>query len=176
MKLLFTHQSVENSEYTYYANIIEDDTRMLNGKPCIMWFGDADNDVDGAPYWKEDPYGQAETRWRYNGKAINGDKIPFIVVPPQVIRCTPEIVGGCVGTAEYGGRVVACVVGDSGPLRKIGELSPAALRELGLPAPHNGNGGLDTQEILYRIWPGVAAKLEIEGEIYQFALQPSRSG
>jgi hypothetical protein len=173
MRLLYTHRSEENSEYIYYANIIEDDTRQLNLKPCIMWFGDADNDVDGSPYWQKDPSGQSGTRWTYQGKPINGDKIPFIVVPPQIIKMTPEIVGGCVGTVEYKGNVVGCVVGDSGPSKKIGELSPAALRGLGLPAPQNGNGGLDTQGILYRIWPGVAARLEAEGEIYQFELQHS---
>lgn len=171
MKLIYTHRSAENAQYVYYANIIQDDTRMLNGKPCIMWFGDADNDIDGSPYWRKDPSGQAGTRWTYDGKPINGDVIPFIVVPPQIINSTPEIVGGCIGTMEYRDKLVACVVGDSGPLSKIGEASPAALRELGLPALENGNGGLDTQEILYRIWPGVAARLEINSQIYQFELQ-----
>lgn len=173
MRLLYTHKSAENAAYTYYANIIEDDARMLNGKPCIMWFGDADNDVDGAPYWKQDPSGQSGTRWLYNGKPINGDIIPFIVVPPQIIKVTPEIVGCCQAAAYYKDKEVACVVGDSGPTSKIGEMSPAALRALGLPAPRNGNGGLDMQEILYRIWPGVAARLILDGQTYQFELQHS---
>jgi len=173
LELMFTHKSTENSSYIYYANIIRDWSLTLNGKPSYFWFGDADNDVDGAPYWREDPSGQAGTRWLYNGKAINGDIIPYIVVPPQIIRMTPEILGGCIGTAEYKDLVIPCVVGDSGPLNKIGELSPAGLRGLGLPAPHNGNGGLDTQEILYRIWPGVAARLELKEGIFQFELQHS---
>jgi len=173
MKLMFTHRSAENAGYIYYANVILDDTRILNGKPCYFWFGDADNDVDGAPYWHEDQYGQAGTRWTYNGKPINGDVIPYIVVPPQVIKMTPEIVGGCIGSMYYKDKEVACVVGDSGPTSKIGEASPAALRALGLPAPHNGNGGLDTQEILYRIWPGVKSVLQINGQTYAFELQPS---
>ena len=171
MKLMFTFRSAENASTVYYANVIRDDDRNLNGKPSYFWFGDADNDVDGAPYWHKDPSGQAGTRWTYNGKPINGDIIPFIVVPPQIIKMTPEILGGCIGTAEYNGIVVPGVVGDSGPTSKIGEGSPALLRGLGLPALENGNGGLDTQEILYRIWPGVAARLEIGGEVYQFELQ-----
>lgn len=180
MKLMFTFFSHENAEYQYAANVIQDDQRILNGKPSYFWFGDADNDVDGSPYWKQDPSGQAGTRWLYEGKAIDGDIVPFIVVPPQIIKMTPEIVGGCVATVEYEGNVVACVVGDSGPSNKIGEMSPAALRALGLPAHMNGNGGLDTQEILYRIWPGVAARLEVTipinalntaTEIRQFELQ-----
>ncbi len=169
MKLVFTFKSQENDSYVYYANIIQDENRILNGKPCYFWFGDADNDVDGSPYWKEDPSGQADTSLHLNGKPVNGDQFPFIVVPPQVINCTPEIVLGCVGTMEYKGKDVACVVADTGPKSKIGEASPAALRALGLPAPHNGNGGLDTQEILFRIWPGVPAK--ING--VQFTLQKS---
>lgn len=173
LKLMFTHRSAENASYIYYANVIRDDDRPINGKPSYFWFGDADNDVDGAPYWHKDQYGQAGTRWLYNGKPINGDVIPFIVVPPQIINMTPDILGGCIGTAEYRDKIVPCVIGDSGPLNKIGELSPAALRALGLPAPENGNGGLDYQEILYRIWPGVAARLEIGGNVYQFELQHS---
>ncbi len=169
MKLVFTFQSTENAIYRYWANIIQDGDRILNGKPSYFWFGDADNDVDGSPYWNEDPDGQTQTSLQLNGKAVNGDRFPFIVVPPQVINCTPEIVLGCVGLMEYQDKSVACVVADSGPRSKIGEASPAALRALGLPAPHNGNGGLDKQEILYRIWPGVAAK--IDG--VQFTLQRS---
>ncbi len=169
MKLVFTFQSTENATYRYWANIIQDENRILNGKPCYFWFGDCDNDVDGSPYWHEDPSGQANTSLQLNGKAVNGDKFPFIVVPPQVLNMTPEIVLGCVGTMEYQGKDVACVVADTGPKSKIGEASPAALRALGLPAPHNGNGGLDEQGILFRIWPGVAAK--IDGT--QFTLQRS---
>ncbi len=169
MRLVYTHRSAENSAYVYYANVIQDEDRILNGKPSYFWFGDADNDVDGSPYWHEDPYGQAQTSLQLNGKPVNGDEFPFIVVPPQVINCTTEIVLGCVGVMEYQGKDIACVVADSGPKSKIGEASPAALRALGLPAPHNGNGGLDTQEIFYRIWPGVAAK--ING--VQFTLQHS---
>lgn len=173
MKLLFTQKSSENSAFTYYANVVLNDDILIEGKPCIEWWGDADNDVDGSPYWNKDPYGQPGTRWLYAGKPINGDKVPFIVVPPQIIQATPEIVGGCAGNMIYGNKVVRCVVGDSGPKTKIGEASPAALRALGLPAFENGNGGLDTQDILYRIWPGIAARLEIDGKIYEFGLQPS---
>jgi hypothetical protein len=173
LELVYTHKSSENAQYTYYANIIRDNDRLLSNKPSYFWFGDADNDVDGSWYWAKDPSGQPGTRWTYKGKPINGDVIPFIVVPPQIIKLTSEIVGCCVATMEYKDKLVGCVTGDSGPLNKIGEASPAALRKFGLPALQNGNGGLDTQEILYRIWPGVPARLDIDGEIYQFELQHS---
>ena len=173
MKLIYTHRSVENASYIYYANIVQDDSRLLNGKPSYFWFGDIDNDVDGSPYWNQDPNGQAGTSLHFNGKPVNGDQFPFIVVPPQVVNMVPEIVLGCQGTLEYKNAIVACVVADTGPRSKIGEASPAALRALGLPAPHNGNGGLDYQEATYRIWPGVPAVLKIGDTIYTFTLQKS---
>lgn len=173
LELMFTFRSAENARYVYYANVIRDLTCSINGKPSYFWFGDADNDVDGSPYWQNDPSGQSGTRWLYQGKPINGDKIPFIVLPPQIIKMTPETVGGCQATAMWRDQIVPCVAGDSGPSSKIGEASPAALRALGLPALHNGNGGLDTQEIVYRIWPGVPASLVIDGEQIQFELQKS---
>lgn len=173
LELLFTFYSHESRDgkNDYAANILRDNDRMLNGKPCLAWFGDMDNDVDGTPYYDNDPSGQPGTRWLYQGKPINGDIIPFIVVPPQIIKVTPEIVGGCIGTTSYKGIEVPVVVGDSGPSNKIGEGSPATLRAMGLPALRDGNGGLDTQEILYRIWPGVPARLVINGVTYQFELQ-----
>jgi hypothetical protein len=174
LELLFTFYSHESRDgkNDYSANVMRDNDRKINGKACLLWFGDMDNDVDGSPYWNDDPSGQGGTRWTYQGKPINGDIIPFVVVPPQIIKVTPEIVGGCIGTVEYKGITQPVVVGDSGPSNKIGEGSPATLKALGLPALHNGNGGLDTQEILYRIWPGVAARLVLgDGSIYQFELQ-----
>lgn len=173
MNLLLTIRSVESLNYTYWANVIKDEGTPLNGFPSYFWFGDMDNDVDGSPYWAKDPYGQPETTLRYKGKSLNGDKIPFIVVPPQIIQAVPPIVMGCAGYVEYNKKRVSVVVGDSGPRIKIGEGSPRTLRELGLPAPENGNGGLDYQEILYRIWPGVPAHLSLDGEDYLFQLQPS---
>jgi hypothetical protein len=48
------------------------------------------------------------------------------------------------------------VVADKGPSKKIGELSIAAARAIGLnPSPRNG--GTETPELLYELWPGIAA-------------------
>lgn len=170
---MFTFRSQENARYVYYANVIRDWDHVLNGLPSYFWFGDADEDKDGSPDAKFDPTGQSETRWHYNGRAINGNIIPFIVVPPQIIKMVAPVVGGCLATAEYKDKISVGAAGDSGPLSKIGEMSSAMLEDLGLPFTKNGNGGLDTQEILYRIWPGVPARIERKGEIYQFELQPS---
>lgn len=155
----------------YAANIIYDDDRTLNGKPSYFFFGDMDNDVDGTPHWRKDPCGAPGTTLSYQGKPVNGDIIPGIVVPPELINMTGEIVMGCIATVEYHGLVLPAVVFDSGPHNKLGEGTPALLKALGAPALDNGNGGIDEQLVLYRIWPGVPARLEIKGEIYQFDLQ-----
>ena len=157
----------------YAANIVKDSDRALNGKPSYFWFGDMDNDVDGTPHWEKDKSGAADTRLHYKGKPINGDIIPGVVVPPEIINITPDIVMGCIGTIEYKGIIQPVVVFDSGPHNKIGEGSPAALKSIGAPALDNGNGGIDEQAVLYRIWPGVPAVLQIDGIKYQFELSPS---
>jgi len=166
LKLLTT---ISSKGENYTANIIRDDNDRLNGKPAYFFFGDADNDVDGAPYWHKDPYGQAETSLHFNGKPVNGDEVPFIVLPPEVINLTPEIVLGCFATVEYPeGNFEPAVVADVGPHNKLGEMSPCLLRRIGAPAFQNGNGGIDEQVVHYRFWPGVAAN--IEGK--QFTLTP----
>lgn len=152
----------------YWANIIRDDADLLNDKPAYFFFGDMDNDVDGSPYWNKDKYGQADTSLHYDGKPINSDEVPGIVLPPEVINLTPEIVLGCFATVELNGAYEPCVVFDVGPHVKLGEGSPCLLRRLGAPAPRNGNGGIDEQVVHYRFWPGVAAN--IDGK--QFTLTP----
>jgi len=170
--LQFIRTIYSNGE-NYAANIIKDNVSILNGKPSYFWFGDMDNDVDGTPHWQKDTSGAWDTRLHYLGKPINGDIVPGIVVPPEIINITGEIVMGCIGTIEYKNIVQAVVVFDSGPHNKIGEGSPAALRSIGAPALENGNGGIDEQFVLYRIWPGVPAALDIAGLKYQFELSPS---
>lgn len=169
MKLLTT---ITSKKENYTANIILDERDEIDGKPSLFFFGDMDNDVDGTPYWENDKYGAPDTSLHYLGKAVNGDIIPFIVLPPEVINLVKDTVLGCLGEVYYKDKSCLVVVADVGPHFKLGEGSPAALRALELPAFHNGNGGLDTQEVLYRFWPGVAANLTINEADYQFQLQP----
>jgi hypothetical protein len=111
------------------------------------------------------------TWYRYPGRAINdplayvnSETIPYLVVPPLIIQRTAGVVRGCKGRITYHGRSVDCVVADKGPASKIGELSIAAARAVGIP-PSPRTGGRETADILYELWPGVAAP--------GFVLQPA---
>jgi hypothetical protein len=106
----------------------------------------------------------ASTTWyRHPGKAasdpaayVDAETIPYIVVPPVIVKATAGVVRGCKARASYKGRSVDCVVADRGPAGKIGELSIAAARALGLPSSPR-NGGTQRAEVEYELWPGVPA-------------------
>jgi hypothetical protein len=168
MKLLTT---IYSKRENYAANIILDEDAQINGKPSILFFGDCDEDKDGSPDWHNDPTGAAGTSLHFEGKPINGNIVPFIVIPPEIANLTDDKFLGCFGTFEWRGKVTPVVVGDAGPHNKVGEGSSATLAAVGAPTSKNGNGGIDLQECLFRIWPGVPARLEIDGKVYQFELR-----
>lgn len=113
----------------------------------------------------------SKTWYKHPGKAdddpaayVDAETVPYIVVPPIIVRKTAGIVRGCKARVTRGDKVVDCVVADLGPAKKIGELSIAAARVLGLnPSPRHG--GTEQQELLYELWPGIAAP--------GFVLQPA---
>jgi hypothetical protein len=111
------------------------------------------------------------TWYRHSGKSANdptayvdSETVPYIVVPPIVIQATAGVVRGCKARVTWRGNSVDCVVADKGPRNKIGELSIAAARAIGLPSSPR-NGGTEKPEILYELWPGVPAP--------GFVLQPA---
>jgi len=168
MKLLAT---IYSKGENYAANIILDEGQVLQNKPCLFFFGDCDEDKDGSPDWHNDPTGASGTSLHYNGKPLNGNIIPFIVIPPEIAKLTPDRFLGCYGTLEWHAKIAPVVVGDAGPHDKVGEASSAALAAVGAPTSKNGNGGIDEQEVLFRIWPGVPAVLDIDGTTYNFELR-----
>lgn len=87
---------------------------------------------------------------------VDAETVPYIVVPPVIIQKTEGIVRGCKARVTWKGRSVECVVADKGPANKIGELSIAAARAVGLPSSPR-SGGTEKPEVLYELWPGVAA-------------------
>lgn len=87
---------------------------------------------------------------------VDSETVPYIVVPSMIIQRTAGIVRGCKARATWNGTSVECVVADSGPSNKIGELSIAAARAIGLPSSPR-HGGTEKPEVLYELWPGVAA-------------------
>ena len=106
----------------------------------------------------------ASTTWyRIPGKLpsdpaayVDAETIPYIVVPPLIIQQTTGVVRGCRARVTWKGKSVDCVVADKGPTGKIGELSIAAARAVGLPASPR-NGGTEKPEVFYELWPGIAA-------------------
>jgi hypothetical protein len=87
---------------------------------------------------------------------VDAETVPYIVVPPIVVQKTKGIVRGCKARVTYNGKRVDCVVADRGPATKIGELSIAAARALGIPS-NPRNGGTAKPEVEYELWPGVPA-------------------
>lgn len=134
----------------------------------VVFLGDADIDADGGPNIDHDPYWQPETSLKFNGKSINAQTVPYGVVPPAVIKGVKGVVLGCAMVAVYRGRSIHGVVGDTGPRKKIGELSCEYARRLGMSGNSN-TGGTDKQEVTYIIYPGIPAV--VDGVNYN--LQPS---
>jgi hypothetical protein len=106
----------------------------------------------------------ASTTWYRNRSLLPTDPaayvdaqiVPYIVVPPLVVISTSGVVRGCKARATWNGRSVDCVVADLGPTGKIGELSIAAANALGMPGSPR-HGGTDRPDVLYELWPGIAA-------------------
>lgn len=116
-------------------------------------------DTDGIGDLHGDPCAQGQTSLKKNGKSLNADVDCYIVVPPAIIKGVPGIVLGCMAivTNMRTGTSVHAVVGDVGPHNKLGEISRATAKALGInPSPTSG--GEDRHVIHYQIWPGVPAK------------------
>jgi hypothetical protein len=103
------------------------------------------------------------TWYRYPGMAaddpaayVDAETVPYIVVPPMIVKRTVGVVRGCLSRVSYKGRQVDCVVADLGPANKIGELSIAAARKLGIRSSPR-HGGVEDAAVDYELWPGRAA-------------------
>jgi hypothetical protein len=150
---------------------------ILHDDGSVSWFGDMDIDCDGSggnPH--HDRFFQPDTTLHHDGKALNAEVVPFIVVPPEIIRAVPGIVMGCSAFCKYNNKSVPCIVGDQGPFFKLGEASPELARRLGINDNPN-TGGLEVTQrqidrgeaVLYTIWPGFAG--DVDGVRYE--LQPA---
>ena len=99
-------------------------------------------------------------------KYVDAATVPYVVVPPMIINAVAGVVMGCsaVVTNTQNGRSVQAVVADGGPSNKLGEISLACARAIGVPvnegSAHPANsGGIDANShvIHYQLFPGVAA-------------------
>lgn len=100
---------------------------------------------------------------------VDSETVPYVAVPPQVVRGVREIVLGCLAVVRYGGNKCRAVVADVGPRNKVGEGSIALARALGIPSSPR-SGGVAANVVHYQIFPGVPA--EIQGVKYR--LQSSK--
>jgi len=95
-------------------------------------------------------------------KYVDSATVPFIVVPPMIIRGVAGIVMGCrcVVTNTRNRRRVVAVVADCGPKDHLGEISIACAKAIGIPIgknyPANGGGAL-APSIKYQLFPGIPA-------------------
>src|SRR4051794_26515806 len=101
------------------------------------FLGDLDVDIDGSPNWHRDPDGQPTTSLKLNGKNINSDAVPGIVLPTEIIKAVEGIVLGCKASVAFRGKVSDAVVFDVGPHKKPGEGSPELARRLGIDPDPN---------------------------------------
>ncbi len=150
MKTLFSIAGVD---------VIENDDASLSYISGAMIDGDGSGSSHGDPDFQDD------TTLHFQGKSLNADIDLYIVVPPQIILAVPGIVLGCKATVlnTLTNQFTSAVVGDVGPHSKIGEMSIATARAIGV-APSPTTGGEERHVIIYKIYPGIPA--EVNGKIY----------
>jgi hypothetical protein len=93
---------------------------------------------------------------------VDSATVPFIVVPPMIIRGVAGIVLGCrcVVTNTRTQQSVEAVVADTGPKNHLGEISVACAQAIGVPIgtihPAQGDGA-QSPSIFYQLFPGTVA-------------------
>ncbi|UYQ65413.1 glycoside hydrolase family 75 protein [Streptomyces peucetius] len=116
-------------------------------REAVYWTADMDIDCDGRRTARcnrdTDPSYQPATAFtQSDGRYLNAEKLPFVVVPaPSGIwdYRSSGIRGGSAAVMIHDGKVVYGVVGDTGPSGIIGEASYGAAQALGIdPDPATG--------------------------------------
>lgn len=132
-----------------------------NGKPIVQGEGDP------AP-----GYFISKTSYRFPNLMasdprayLDAETVPFIVVSPLIQQRLKGVILGCKARAVniQNGRMVDCMVGDIGPTRKMGELSIAAAKALGIPSSPK-DGGTNELIVKYEFWPDIHAN--VGGQLY----------
>ncbi|MEV6425246.1 glycoside hydrolase family 75 protein [Streptomyces sp. NPDC051662] len=121
---------------------------VCDSKGAVFWKADMDIDCDGQTTAHcnsaADPYYQDTTAYtQADGRALNPEELPYIVVPLSSSIWnyrSSGIRGGSVAAVIHRDRVEYAVVGDTGPPGIIGEASYATARALGIVADPAGGG------------------------------------
>lgn len=87
---------------------------------------------------------------------VDSESVPYIVVSPLIRNAAKGVVLGCKARVTYKGKSVDAVVADIGPRKKIGELSIAAAKAVGIPSSAR-SGGEERQIVEYEFFPDVPA-------------------
>lgn len=126
---------------------------------AVFWKADMDVDCDGQTTSKcnadTDPWYQDDTAFpQSNGKPLNAEKLPYVVVPSSSSiwnYASAGIKGGGVVAIIYNNQVEYAVVGDTGPEKIIGEASYAAAKGLGIdPNPESGGADSGVTYLLFK--------------------------
>ncbi|MEU5239932.1 glycoside hydrolase family 75 protein [Streptomyces lydicus] len=126
---------------------------------AVFWKADMDVDCDGQTTSRcnadTDPWYQDDTAFHQsNGKPLNAEKLPYVVVPSSSgiwNYASAGIKGGGVVAVIYNNQVEYAVVGDTGPDKIIGEASYAAAKGLGInPDPENGGADSGVTYVLFK--------------------------
>lgn len=149
---------------------IEGEQITENDDGTVSYRAKAAVDTDGSGPLHGDPDAQADTSLHHEGKPLNADIVPYIVVPPAISDGVAGIVLGCqaIVTNSRNGARTAAVVGDIGPHKKLGEISVCCAKNLGID-PSPTRGGEDSHVIEYVLYPDTPA---VVGGI-KYALQPA---
>ncbi|MFE4537177.1 glycoside hydrolase family 75 protein [Streptomyces scopuliridis] len=121
---------------------------VCDARGAVFWKADMDIDCDGQATAHcnraADPYYQDTTAYtQADGRALNPEELPYIVVPLSSSIWnyrSSGIRGGSVAAVIHRDKVQYAVVGDTGPPGIIGEASYATARALGIAADPTGGG------------------------------------
>ena len=141
---------------------------MERDDSSVDYMAKAAVDTDGSGPLHGDPDAQADTSLHWMGNPLNADLDKYIVVPPAIITGVKGIVLGCQAflTNTKNGLTTKAVVGDIGPHKKLGEISVATAKALGInPSPTKG--GEDAHVVRYVLNPGIPAL--VDGKLYQLS-------
>lgn len=126
---------------------------------AVFWKADLDIDCDGQATAHCNPTTdesfQSMTAFpQSDGKPLNAEKLPYIVVPGADENWdyrSSGIKGGGVAAVIHGNSVQYAVVGDTGPTGIIGEASYATAEGLGIPSnPAHGGAASGVTYILFK--------------------------
>lgn len=136
----------------------------------VVYLSKAAIDADGSGSSHGDKYFQPDTSLHLNGKPLNADEDKYVVVPPAIIFGVKGIVMGCHAHIKNltNGKESDAVVGDTGPHKKLGEISIALAKALGLNSSPI-SGGEFKHTIFYTLYPGKAALVDGKQYVLQGA-------